>query len=64
VLFYDFMTGEARAILDSRQFIVAARRMDTPIDRNTITIPDRDAALGDAKRWKEAFDGCFRPGAK
>jgi iron(III) transport system substrate-binding protein len=64
VLFYDFMIGEAQAILGSRQFIVSTRKMDTPIDRNAITIPDPDMALDEAKRWQEAFDATFRRGSK
>ena len=64
VLFYDFMIGEAQAILGSRQFIVSTRKMDTPIDRNAIVVPDPDAALDEAKRRQEAFDAAFRPGAR
>jgi iron(III) transport system substrate-binding protein len=64
VLFYDFMIGEAQAILGSRQFIGTTRMMDTPIDRNAITIPDPDAALDEAKRWQPAFDATFRPGSR
>jgi iron(III) transport system substrate-binding protein len=64
VLFYDFMIGEAQAILGSRQFIAATRKMDTPIDRSAITIPDPDGALDEAKRWQKAFDATFRPISK
>jgi len=64
MLFYDFMIGEAQAILGSRQFIVTTRKMDAPVDRNAITIPDPDAALDEAKRWQQAFDATFRPGPR
>jgi iron(III) transport system substrate-binding protein len=64
VLFYDFMIGEAQAILASRQFIVSTRKMDAPIDRNAITIPDPDMALDEASHWQRAFDATFRPGTR
>ncbi len=64
VLFYDFMIGDAQAILGDRQFVVSTRKIDTPVDRNAITIPDPDTALDEAKHWQEVFNTTFRPGAR
>ena len=39
VLFYDFMIGEAQAMLSARQFIVSSRKIELPIDRSALTSP-------------------------
>jgi iron(III) transport system substrate-binding protein len=64
VLFYDFMIGEAQAMLGARQFIVSSRKIEAPIDRSALTIPDPDDALDEGMRWQQAFDATFRPGLR
>jgi iron(III) transport system substrate-binding protein len=64
VLFYDLTIGEAQVMLGARQFIASSRKIEEPIDRSALTIPDPDAALDEGKRWQLAFDATFRPGLR
>jgi iron(III) transport system substrate-binding protein len=55
VLFYDFLIGDAQAILASRQFVSPSRKIDSPFTRNPLQLIDSVEMLDNAKKWQDLY---------
>jgi iron(III) transport system substrate-binding protein len=55
VLFYDFLLSDAQAILASRQFVPASRKIETPLNKGPIKLIDSAMILDQAKKWQDLY---------
>jgi iron(III) transport system substrate-binding protein len=55
VLFFDFLIGEAQAILASRQFVSASRKIASPVNRDALKLIDAGSMFDQARKWQELF---------
>jgi ABC-type Fe3+ transport system substrate-binding protein len=59
MLFYDFVLGEAQALLRDQHFIVMSRKHDSDVDRASIKIANPETSVRSATRWQKLFDSVF-----
>jgi iron(III) transport system substrate-binding protein len=55
VLFYDFMLSDAQQILASRQFVVASRKIESPMITGPLKLIDSAVMLDQARKWQELY---------
>jgi ABC-type Fe3+ transport system substrate-binding protein len=55
VLFYDFLIGDAQAILASRQFVPVSRKIDSPLNRGPLKLIDSAMMLDQATKWQNLY---------
>ena len=55
VLFYDFLLSDAQAILASRHFVPASRKIETPLNKGPLKLIDSAMMFDHAKKWQDLF---------
>jgi iron(III) transport system substrate-binding protein len=55
VLMFDFMLSDAQKILAERHYVTTSSKVDSPIDRNSLTVMDSAQALAQGDKWERLY---------
>jgi iron(III) transport system substrate-binding protein len=56
VLMFDFMLSDAQKILADRDYVAVSRKVDSPLDRDRLTVMDSAAVLAQGDKWERLYN--------
>jgi iron(III) transport system substrate-binding protein len=56
VLMFDFMLSDAQKILADRDYVAVSRKVDSPLDRDQLTVMDSAAVLAQGDKWERLYN--------